>query len=175
MSSGELVGFINNLFVDSKFFLIESKKQIHNMELSSRYTKASMLFAWAAFEGWINKTSLDFSITMKRLTVHERAFLTEKRIELKNGVFQLTNSIKYESNQEKLEFLLSSIAKTKLNKSTKHWQDFQEIKKLRDSLVHPKLGSETSFNIEKAEKTIEVLVYYLNLLSKKLYNKNFKI
>lgn len=170
-----IIHLIDNLFYDSKFFLLESKKKISDKESSTRFIKASILLSWAGFEGWINKSCMDFSKTFKEITIHEKAFLIEKKVELKKGEFTITNSDKYESTENKIEFLINTIAKSHLDKSNIHWMEFKEIKIIRDSLVHPKIGKNTEFNIKSAEKTIKILLYYINLLSKKLYNKSYKI
>ncbi len=70
---------------------------------------------------------------------------------------------------------MTTIANHNFDKSTKQWQDFQEVKKYRDSLVHPKLGRANAIDIDKAEKTLNTLVHFLNLISQKLYKKKFKI
>ena len=112
---------------------------------------------------------------MANLSIHEKSFLIEKKVELKSGKFSISNRDNYESTENKIEFLMSTIANHTFDKSTKQWQDFQEAKKYRDSLVHPKLGRANGIDIDKAEKTLKTLVHFLNLISLKLYKKKFKI
>jgi hypothetical protein len=170
-----IVQVIISLFEDSKFFLLEAQKRAVQDPITERYIKASLLLAWAAFEGWINKTSLDFANSFKDLSIHEKAFLQEKRVNVDKGQFRISNGDKYESIENKLEFLLVTIAKSNLDKSTKHWQDFVNAKELRDSLVHLKESRLNDYKISIADDTIKVLTYYLNVLSKKIYNTNFRI
>jgi hypothetical protein len=170
-----IVQVITSLFEDSKFFLLEAQKRAVHDEISERFIKASILLSWAAFEGWINKTSLDFAKSSKELCTHEKAFLFEKRVFLEKGQFRISGADKYESSESKLEFLLTTIAKSNLDKSTKHWQEFLEAKKVRDSLIHPKDNRFEEYGIQKAEDTIKILSYYLNALSNKIYHKKFSI
>jgi hypothetical protein len=171
----DIINFISDLLEDSKFFLIEAKKQPSTNLIRKRYLRASILFAWAGFEGWINKSCFDFSENLQNLSLHERAFLIEKRVETRKGEFHISNSDKYESTEEKIEFLLTTIAKKSLDKSTKYWQDFKEIKHYRDSLIHPKKGRTFKVNDDIAEKTLITLVHFLDLLSRRLYKKRFNI
>ncbi len=173
--SKNIVQVITSLFEDSKFFLLEAQKHAERDSITDRYIKASLLLAWAAFEGWINKTCLDIANRFNDLSVNERAFLQEKRVNLDKGQFKISNGDKYESIENKLEFLLVTIAKSNFDKSTRHWRDLLIAKELRDSLVHPKESRLIDYKIHMAEDTIKVLSYYLNILSKKIYNKNFKI
>jgi hypothetical protein len=170
-----IVQVITSLFEDSKYFFLEAQKRAVHDEISERFIKASILLSWAAFEGWINKTSLDFAKSSKELSTHEKAFLFEKRVSLEKGQFKISGADKYESSESKLEFLLTTIAKSNLDKSTKHWQEFLEAKKVRDSLIHPKDSRFEEYSIQKAEDTIKILSYYLNVLSNKIYHKKFSL
>ena len=176
MSSKEynVVNFIFTLFEDSKSFLMNAKSKCDDPELSERYARASVLVAWAGFEGWLHKTCYDFAESSLDLSVFERGFLLEKKIELKNGQFVIQNAVKYESSENKLEFLLTRFANYNIDKQSLHWKDFKECKDLRDSVIHPKKNRKLKVNINDAEKNLKTLQYYLNLLSKKLYKKTLK-
>lgn len=93
----EIVEMINDLLQDSKYFLIEAKKHASRSVTAFRYNKAAILFAWAGFEGWLNKSCLDFATNLNDLSIHEKGFLSEKKVELKKGGFSISNSDKYES------------------------------------------------------------------------------
>lgn len=170
-SNKNIVDFVFELFDDSRYFLSQSKLTKRN----ETYLRASILTAWAGFEGWVNKTCLDFDSTLKDLTLLEHSFLQEKKIEFKKGHFELTNADKYESTENKLEFLITTIARSNLDKATKSWSDFQNVKGFRDAIVHPKLGRKIKFTINEAELTIDTLAHYLNLLSKKLYGNKLTV
>lgn len=173
-SNTSLVHFVFELFNDSKFFLNEAKKFDESSKTSQKYLRASILSAWAGFEGWINKTCFDFAKTYNDLTEHEIAFLLEKRVELKDGNFKKTNSDKFESVENRLEFLLKRIGNYSIDKSTQHWNSFKNIKKIRDTIVHPKGTVNTDLNIKVTNETLQTLNYYLELTGKKLYGKKIK-
>jgi hypothetical protein len=127
MKKQKLLSLIIDLFQDSQFFIVEARKQ-EGSDNHKRYIRASILTAWAGFEGWLNKTSLDFEQSFRGLTVHEKGLLKEKRIELKLGEFIITNSDKYESIDTKIEFLARKFAGKRLDRSTKNGKIFKTQK-----------------------------------------------
>lgn len=171
----KVVDLIFSLFEDSKFYLNQAK--INNAEdnISERYTRASVIVSWAAFEGWINKTCDDFAETSKNLSVSESGFLKEKRVELKNGEFVISNADKYETTENKLEFLLRKFTNSKIDKSKIYWQNYLLSKKLRDSIMHPKKSKLSIIDIQSAEINLITLKYFIEILSKKLYGKKLKL
>lgn len=170
MKGQKLVSLVYDLIEDSTYFLHEAEKLDRpNVQQKERLIRASILAAWAGFEGWINKTASDFATSMKGLQDLERAFLIEKRVELKSGQFTISNSDKYESTENKMEFLIVTLAGKKLDKSDKYWVDFGRAKKVRDSIVHPKVDHRVTFTIDDARLTFGTLEYYRKLLSKRLY------
>jgi len=170
-----LVDLVFALFDDSKFFLNSAKININNQALAESYSRASVLVAWAAFEGWVNKTSIDFAETDSELSIIEKGFLLEKKVELKNGRFVISNVDKYENIENKIEFLLNKFVNFNIDKSTLHWQNFKTSKEMRDAIIHPKKTKQYNFNIKEAELNLRALEYYIMLLSKKLYSKELNL
>lgn len=167
-----IVHLVFELLKDSQYFIKEAEKHHSNQILQQRFIRASIISAWSGFEGWVNKTCSDFAKTIPNLGVNDIGFLLEKRIELKMGQFELTNSPKYESIENKMEYLLRRFASYTIDKSTKNWQSFTQIKIIRDSIAHPKEGRETVYSISDGVLTINTLRQFLNLLSKKIYRSN---
>jgi hypothetical protein len=169
MKKQKMVSFIFELYDDSSFFLNEAKKLDEGDERQYRFIRASILSAWAGFEGWINETASDFETSVGGLSIHERGFLIEKRIELDKGTFCIAHADKYESIENKIEFLAMRFGKHRLDKSTKKWQEFKNVKGKRDCILHPKIKHDIDFSIEDAENTISVLTYYRNWLTRLLF------
>lgn len=171
MESVDLVKFIFKLLSDSKLFLQQSKICSGNEEKEQRLATASILCAWAGFEGWINKTCQDLAKSSRNLLINEIGFLKEKRVEFIKGEFVVGKSHKHESAENKMEFLLKRFGGVKLDKGNKDWANFKRIKSLRDSIVHPKMGEERikKFSAKDAELTWDTLISYLKLLLKKIY------
>ncbi|MBK6912442.1 MAG: hypothetical protein IPH11_01710 [Ignavibacteriales bacterium] len=171
--SYKVVDLIFSLFEDSKFFLNQAKINNANDNISERYSRASVIVSWAAFEGWINKTCDDFAETSTSLSVSESGFLKEKKVELKNGEFVVSRIDKYETTENKLEFLLRKFTDSKIDKSQIYWQNYKFSKDLRDSIMHPKKSKSAFIDIQSAETNFNTLKYFIDLLSRKLYNKKF--
>ena len=167
-----IVQLVFELLKDSQYFLKEAEKHQSNEMLQQRFIRASIISAWSGFEGWINKTCSDFAKTIPNLGIHGIGFLLEKRIELKKGQFELTNSDKYESIENKMEYLLRRFANYTLDKSTKSWKNFVQAKIIRDSIAHPKEGRGTVYSLSDGILTIDTLRQFLNLLSKRIYRSN---
>jgi len=171
----EVVDLIFSLFEDSKYYL--NKAKINNTEdgLTVRYARASVIVSWAAFEGWINKTCDDFAETSQSLSISEVGFLKEKKVEMKNGEFVVSNGDKYETTENKLEFLLRKFTNYKIDKSKIYWQNYKLSKNLRDSIMHPKKSKTSMIDIQSAETNLNTLKYFIEILSKKLYGKKLKL
>jgi hypothetical protein len=105
------------------------------------------------------------------LNVFEKGFLTEKRIEFKNGAFHPTSSIKYESTENKMEFLIVRFGGRAIDKSKRNWMDFKKVKRIRDSIVHPKNETKQTITLDDVDLTIKTLAYYRELMSKKLFGR----
>lgn len=170
-----VVDFIFALFEDSKFFLNQAKINNTKNSLAERYARASVIISWAAFEGWINKTCEDFAQTSSNLSTLEVGFLKEKKVEIKNGEFVISNTDKYETTENRIEFLLRTFANYKIDKSKIYWQNYKLSKNLRDSIMHPKINKVSIIDIQSAETNLNTLKYFIEILSKKLYGKKLKL
>jgi hypothetical protein len=175
MKRTKIVKVVFELFEDSNYFMNEAKKCDQDSSSQQRFVRASILSAWAGFEGWINKTCFDLAKTLKNLTVHDRGFLLEKKVELKNGLFNLSNSDNYETIEHKIEFLVINIAHGRLDKKNRYWKNFKAVKGIRDSIVHPKETRNMACSIVDCDLTIETLKYYIALLAKKVYKSTLNL
>lgn len=162
---------IFDLFTDSSEFLRMAEINEDETDVCQRFCRASILASWAGFEAWINKTCVDFANNDNKLTLLERALLLERRVNFEHGVFSISNSIKYESVENRLEFLIAKYGKQKIRKNTPQWNRFKESKKIRDSITHPKVQSQTFVDIVEAKDNLHVLKHYLKFASKQIYNK----
>lgn len=169
-----IVDLVFALFDDSKYFLNNAKIKESNSSSAETYSRASILVAWAAFEGWVNKTCNDFAETDKKLSSGEIGFLLEKKVELRKGQFVVSGADKYENIENKIDFLLKKFVGYSIDKSKSYWSDFQASKNIRDTLVHPKKHKSINIGIKEAELNLKTLQYFIKLLSNKLYNNNLK-
>lgn len=137
--------------------LIESAKFLAKLGNSEKQTgikqsfyRASLYHSLAYVEAQVNDLSDHFSDDSK-LSVHERAFLTEKNIQLEKGEFTIQSSLKMTRLSDRIEFLSA-----KFGSSPEFISEFDTLKKflrLRNVLAHPKEAREiTSDEVNGAIK-----------------------
>lgn len=167
--------FIKTFIKDSKFFLKESKNKSLDDELRLRFIKASIISSWTALEGWLNCIAHQFGtfLSSGQIELHEKAFLLEKKLELHNGEWKISQSDDYQRVEDKILFLLNRFGPHRLDKTDKLWSDFQKIKKIRNGLVHLKTGKLEikDLTISNADLSVKTVVEILNMLTKKIYKK----
>src|SRR4029079_19012365 len=110
----------------------------------------------------INAMVDDFSSLPEDLfDLHERAFMLEKRLVLIDkgqdlGRFLLDSRSEYRRLEEKIFFLIRKFSKSDDHdyKGTTLWQEFQELKQVRNKIAHPKRSDDPNLSIESVEKYI---------------------
>lgn len=132
----------------------------------------SIILAWSAIESFVNNRCDDLnSLPSDLFEMHERAFLSEKRLRfIDNGAnlgrFVLDGN-EYQVLENKIFFLLSKLGTqdTTNLKGGALWQRFREFKDVRDGLVHPRHDSEKALStqdvniyIETAKELIQVIL-----------------
>jgi hypothetical protein len=155
--------------------------QAENAQKSStiqeRYSTASILFSFIALESFINDVMSDFTVLPTGLlTAHELGFLAERVVELADsgvnaGKFEITNKRRYHSLEYKIMFLVARFSKDTVDKGSSLWQQFQQMKDIRDFLTHPRKDTPLIVTPADAEKAIEVAKDIIQLVSKKVWGK----
>jgi hypothetical protein len=165
----------------SEKFLDEAR--IKDQDWSAKpYIIGSILFSWIAMESFINNRMADFAALPEGyLSEHEKGFLQEKQVKLqiagKNaGKFIVSNQDSYVKIEEKLLFLISKCGKSLSVpiKTSNIWTPLKQIKKIRDSLTHPRVGSDSEISIDDAEKALWVSKRIIEILSLELWNEQIK-
>ena len=171
--------FIKTFIKDSRYFLKEAKNNSSSNELRLRFIKASIIASWSTLEGWLNCISYQFGtfLSRRQIELHEKAFLLEKKLELRNGKWKISNSDDFQRVEDKILFLLNRFGPHEFDKTSKLWSDFQKIKRIRNGLVHPKTGKLEikDLTLKNAELAIETVITTLKMLTKKIYHKDLKI
>ena len=170
--------FIKTFIKDSKFFSKEAQRT-SEQESKLRFIKASIITIWTALEGWLNCIAyhLGTFLSRQQIELHEKAFLLEKKLELKNGEWKLSNADDFQRVEDKILFLLTRFGPHKFNKNSKLWSDFQKVKKIRNGLVHPKTGrlDIKDLTVDYANLSIKTVIDILKILNRKIYGKEMKI
>ena len=95
--------FSDDLLEQSKHFL-ELAQVATEGSVTAAYLHASLLLCVSGLEAFVNGISDDFS-SSDNFSIIEKAFLLEKEIELKNGIFQITRRLKMTRLTERIELL----------------------------------------------------------------------
>lgn len=142
------------------------------------YIIGSILNSWMAIESFINNMMQDFaSLPEAMFTIHERGFLEERQVRFavkgtKAGTFYLENKEEFRRLEDKILFLINKFGKNKkINKGERIWQQFEEVKKKRNAISHPKRNQEIELTIKDAEDAIDVARKVIELVSKEVWKK----
>lgn len=136
------------------------------------------ILAWSAIESFVNNRLDDFdSLPEGIFALHEKAFLTEKRVKFidrgdKIGQFVLEGT-EYRRLEDKIFFLIRKFGKPGIRnqKGEILWQNFQDFKNARDTLAHPRRDKEIDLDVAKVRKFIEISKEVIQLVSEHVWNK----
>jgi len=136
----------------------------------------AVILSWTALESFVNNRLNDYgSLPEEIFELHERALLLEQKVQFrttgdKAGTFVLAGT-EYRRLEDKILFLISKFGRKSVGgiKSGSLWQQFQEFKKARDSIVHPRLGKEVVLSIQDVQKYLETSKNLIQMLSEHLW------
>lgn len=161
--------------------LLEEIEHYEKGRSKQAYLIGSILISWIALEACINSIMEDFSrLPEDFLSTHERGFLQEKSVKLKDrgddaGEFYITDQQEFKRLEDKILFLLAKFGSgRKILRGDTLWQRFDAIKVKRNSLVHPKKDKATVIGIEDAREAIEVAKGIISFLSKEVWKQEVK-
>ena len=129
---------------------------------------------------FINSIIDDFnSLPEDLFYLHERAFLLEKKLKFSDsgpsiGDFILEQT-EYRRLEDKILFLIAKFRKTKSNlKGDTLWQNFMELKEIRNNIMHPRKGIEIDINIDNSKRYQDISKDVISFVSKHVYGKKIE-
>lgn len=136
------------------------------------------LLAWFAIECFINNMLDDFSsVPAGMFSLHERAFLQERKLQFQDsgkelGKFIVGGSV-YEPLDHKIMFLLAKFKarRRKRLKGGTLWQRFEAFKKLRNALIHPRRRGHLIPTTNQTRKSIETAKSIIQLVSRNVWRR----
>lgn len=162
--------FANLLLEEAKRFLEKSMTIETSTEGHIAYLHAALNLGFCALEAHVNAIADDFS-SRRDLSISDRSILFEKRIELINGTFELTDKLKLFRLDERIEYLHRRFSKKPLTKSIGWWSSLKTGLTLRNGLTHP--NTEPEINEAAVRKTLQAIVDAVDSLYKAVYRKRF--
>lgn len=140
--------------------------------LLDTYCRAVFFTSWSALDGWIKYISYSFLEIDPSLTEFEKAFLTEKKIDVNdNGEIEIFNTDHYKPSLLKLQYIFKKFGDYDL----KHlepdiWRNLNEIQSKRNLLVHPKTRDEDLvINYDSAENCYNTINEVISLFKTKIF------
>jgi hypothetical protein len=128
--------FATLLFEEAKAFL--GRYRSHKDEDAVvAYLHAALLLGYCALEAHINNVAADFA-DRTEFNLLERSILQERDVTLKNGQFEITQTLKMFRLEERFEFLYRRFKTQPLNKAEPWWGLLKAGLDIRNAITHPR-------------------------------------
>jgi hypothetical protein len=166
-----VIGFRDYIKYAEKHLRI-AEREIENRKSGDPYLIPCVMLAWTAIESFVNNRLEELDTLPSDLFApHEKAFLTEKRLQFQNsgqyaGQF-LIKGDDYKNLSDKILFLMAKHGGTG-KKGTTLWQQYDDLRKLRDSLVHPRKTKHRAITPALARQCVRVSQKVIILISEEL-------
>ena len=136
MTQFDVDTFAQNLLEEAKRFLERARYESEPIGKQA-YLHAALMIGFCAFEGHISAIATDF-VRLSSLTPHELGLLSEQKVRLNNGEFEVTESLEMVRLEDRIEFLYCKFSGQRLDKTVAWWAELKSAMKLRNQLAHPK-------------------------------------
>jgi hypothetical protein len=149
--------------------------KIKNDANGTRCATGSILFSFIAIESFINNMMEDFTLLPKDIfTVHELGLLSESSVQFessgeKAGQFVITSRREYKRLEDKILFLIAKFGGPAGAKGSNLWQRFEQAKRLRDGLTHPRKDGTPLLTPEEAKKVLDTSKEIIQMVSAKVW------
>src|SRR6266571_2630148 len=117
--------FAKLLFDEAKVFL-EKGRNATSPEAQSAYFHASLLVGFCSLEAHLNSIADDFFTTRSDLSLLDKSILKERKIELENGEYTLTDEFKMFRLEDRIDYLSRRFASKLIDKEAPYWTNFKE-------------------------------------------------
>ena len=171
MSSFDFFGEM--LFDEAKLLFEKAQKARFNRE-KQLYLHSSLLMGMSALEAYINSICEELVNTEEfNLDLYGKMLLSEKKIELKNGIATLSNQLQMTRLIDKIEYIYCKFSHKKIEQSDKWHDGIHAAINLRNSLVHPK--EVVNLNEKQVETALTNILQTVNVIFCAVYKHNVPI
>lgn len=162
--------FATQLLEEAKAFLAKAKLT-SEATTKEAYLHAALSLGFCSLEAHINAIAEDF-LTLTDLSAHERSILAEKKVELDNGEYRLTEHLQIFRLEDRLLFLCARFSKKPaFDRKANYWSQFKDAQLLRNALMHPKTAAVvTDTSVERA---LSAILQVLDMMYRRIYNKKY--
>jgi hypothetical protein len=162
--------FARQLWEEAKA-LLEKSRATTQPASKQAYLHAALNLGFCAFEAHVNAIADDF-LTRQDLSPHERSILAEKKIEIENGEFRVSNQFQLYRLEDRLLFLCHRFSKkAPLDRTAAHWGMFKQALDLRNGLTHPK--TPPTVTEKSVERALQAILELLDVTYQRIYRKKY--
>ena len=161
----------SKLFEEAKRFLERAKESESRLEDSEAFLHAALNLSFCSLEAHINSIADDF-LTREDLSPNEQALLRERRLDLRDGKFVVTEHLQIYRLEDRILFLCNRFSgDPQVKVSEAYWSQFKEALHLRNALTHPK----ESFLIDFAsvQRSLHAILDLLDAVYRSCYRKGY--
>lgn len=143
----------------------------HDDAARTAFLHASLILGFCAFEAHINAVAEEM-LLRPELTAHERGLLSERKVNLTRGRFELFDGLQMVRIEDRLQFLWTRFSSDKaFDTNDVSWGQFKSGLELRNGLTHPKNAMQ--LDIERVKRTLIALITLIDTLYRRVYKKPF--
>ena len=161
--------FANQLLEEAKRFL---EKATEDTDPTSKAANlhAALTLVFCALEAHINSIGEEFATSVS-LSAHEKGFLLEREVRLKDGEFQLQSGLKISRLEDRFEFLYAKFSGSPLDRASTWWSQLSTAINLRNQLTHAK--TVPSITEAAVQSAVMAIITSLEELYKSIYKRPF--
>jgi hypothetical protein len=128
--------FANRLLEEAKRFL---EKAVGNPDSTAEaaYLHAALMLSFCTLEAHVNALGEEFSLATG-LSAHEKGILLEQDVRLEDGQFELKQTLKIASLEDRIEFLYTKFSGRPVDITLDWWRQLGTATDLRNKLTHAK-------------------------------------
>lgn len=157
------------LLEESKRFL-ENARETTDKTAKHAFLHASLSLGFSSLEAHVNSI-VDDQLERTDLSIHERAFLSERRVELRQGAFVLLDSLQMQRIDERITLLWTRCSVDgSFDYQSPIWSHLKDGIKLRNALTHPKEATELT--VDQVSRSLSAIVEIIDVAYTRIYGKS---
>jgi hypothetical protein len=157
------------LLEEGKRFL-EKAQEVTDDTAKHAFLHAALSLGFSSLEAHVNSI-VDDQLERTDLSIHERAFLSERKVELRKGTFSLLDSLQMQRIDDRIALLWTRCSvEQSFDYQSATWSHLKEGIKLRNALTHPKEATELT--IDQVSRSLLAIIDVIDTAYVRIYGKN---
>lgn len=170
----ESFDFFGEILFDEAKFLYEKALGAKYDKEKQLYLQSSLLMGMSALEAYVNAVCEELVDTEEyKLELYEKMLLSEKKIELVNGIAFLGNKLQMSRLIDRIEYIYCKYSHKQIDQNDRWHNGIHEAIDLRNSLVHPK--EVIMLSTKQIERALSNILLTVNEIFNAVYKRNVPI